>query len=219
MIGINHSYISRIERQHRNHPRPIVLDHWLAACPLPILPSLSLAVDLADLHHAIQSPDADPPCAAMIDWQISCELSTILADTASNVSWLVRCVAALQWPAGNHLVTHIHALPEKTDRARGLAALLWMVLRSARYHQLGPGVFATLRPLADDPPSAVSRHAVDHGFQTLWEDLAACPAVEPEVPPRDVLFDQLSRLWPRLTIPARHAVVSAVTAFISYCDD
>lgn len=216
-IRIVPSYISRIERSDRL-PSSQVMRDWLTLCPVPLLPPMFLAANLS----GIQIPSKPASHSGLPDagthWLISARIADAVWSTASGGSWMAYCAKALRLPSVTHLVSHLVS-ESVHDRTLGLTALLWLVVRAAYYHRVTPDAFAMLFPYASESPTDRPWEPVEQCFTTLWDALAACPAAVAESSPRNVLFDQLTQLWPQLAVPARHAVLAAVDAFVTHADD
>lgn len=142
MVGSDRSHISHVERGVRN-PTPKVVRAWLAVCPLPALPPDALSADLFAL--ATKAPRAVGGDSPVNDWICAnlLESETIgAALTSIRARWISRSAKALHFPAPDKMVS-LGTEPQNLD----LAALLWLVFRSARYQAVAPEALAAINPI------------------------------------------------------------------------
>jgi hypothetical protein len=170
--------VSRLE-SGRQRPKPAVVQAWVSACPVPILP-------------------VDALVSAILTLDDSDRLGVLLQLSApiTHPAWAPSALHALQLPA-----------PDVADETVA-PAYLWLSWVAGRHWGLNEAdqVAAAVEQLASD---LQGDEALESVFGPLWERLSAIPPVargNAELPDNHI-FRKLAALWPRIRPELRGGVL------------
>lgn len=190
-LGVNNSYVARIEAGNR-HPSADLMARWVAACPCPVLPIAVLVADVAALDAGL---DASGDRATSPGRQYA--LTVALTQSVETPKWL----PPPQWPE-TAVTLRFPAATSLWDGAMETAqALAWMALRAATYADAAAQAREQIWHFRDDSTTAPA------AWNRILQAVAALPLAEVSAAP-DPEWAALGQVWSGLSVPARQALLT-----------
>jgi DNA-binding XRE family transcriptional regulator len=180
-LGIDNSYVARIETGRR--PSPRVLSRWIERCPLPARSVEALAADLHGLYH-----DSEEPMSASRQMVVAALLSTDLPPAS-----VIAGVLALRFPASAELA----ATPWSEGSSDSTAAI-WLVLRAAG------DASREMMDMFHTAGSKLDWIKVASAWSRLVAVVNSFPVVSYPAEPEGPDWSRVTAAWPALSPVDRH---------------